>query len=205
MNRDYYSILGIPSSASDEEIKKAYRKLALRYHPDRNPDDPESEERFKAINEAYAALSDQQRRQAYDPADRRYSQPYWDEDILRDFDFSSLFREFGLRFDEEIRGRFFCRGRRGRCGRRRARFFERPLPETRFGFHGNAVHDLPLSQIEALRGTDREILMQRGGERKRYLIRIPAGVTMGTLIRLPLGDREGLHELYLRVRIVNNQ
>ena len=64
--RDYYDVLGVSRGASDQEIKSAYRKLALQHHPDRNPDDPESEERFKECSEAYAVLADTDKRAAYD-------------------------------------------------------------------------------------------------------------------------------------------
>ncbi len=64
--RDYYEILGVSRNATDEEIKKAYRKLALKYHPDRNPGDKEAEERFKEAAEAYEVLRDPQKRQIYD-------------------------------------------------------------------------------------------------------------------------------------------
>lgn len=67
---DYYQVLGVDEGASAEEIKKAYRRLARAYHPDRNPDDPEAEERFKAVQEAYGVLSDAQKRKAYDRARR---------------------------------------------------------------------------------------------------------------------------------------
>lgn len=65
-NKDYYDILGISKGASDDEIKKAYRKLAMKYHPDRNPDNKEAEEKFKDINEAYQVLSDPQKKSQYD-------------------------------------------------------------------------------------------------------------------------------------------
>src|SRR5438876_11732122 len=64
--RDYYETLGIAKNASDEEIKKAYRKLAMKHHPDRNPDSKTSEEKFKEVKEAYEMLSDSQKRDAYD-------------------------------------------------------------------------------------------------------------------------------------------
>ncbi|WP_287417305.1 DnaJ domain-containing protein, partial [Oceanithermus sp.] len=76
--KDYYAVLGVSRDASQEEIKKAYRKLALKYHPDKNPGDPSAEERFKEINEAYAVLSDPEQRARYDrfgTADPRQAHP----------------------------------------------------------------------------------------------------------------------------------
>ncbi len=64
--RDYYEVLGVSRTATTEEIKRAYRKLAIRFHPDKNPDDPQAEERFKEASEAYAVLSDPEKRAAYD-------------------------------------------------------------------------------------------------------------------------------------------
>src|SRR3989338_3219086 len=64
--KDYYEVLGVNRDASDEEIKKAYRKLAMKHHPDRNPDNPKAEEHFKEAKEAYETLSDGQKRAAYD-------------------------------------------------------------------------------------------------------------------------------------------
>src|ERR671918_1219337 len=64
--RDYYEVLGVNKDAAEDDIKKAYRKLAMKYHPDRNPDNPKAEEHFKEAKEAYEVLSDPQKRAAYD-------------------------------------------------------------------------------------------------------------------------------------------
>ncbi len=93
--RDYYEILGVEKKASVDDIKSAYRKLAMQYHPDRNKA-PDAEEKFKEISEAYAVLSDQNKRQQYDQfghagIDMRYSQ----EDIFRGVDFEDILRDFG--------------------------------------------------------------------------------------------------------------
>lgn len=135
--RDYYEILGVKKSATLDEIKKAYRELALRYHPDRvaHEQKKEAEEKFKEISEAYAVLSDSQKRALYDQyghsgIDQRYAY----EDIFKGADFSSVFEglgDFGLGgglFDEifsdlgfDISGR---QARRGRAASRRGRDLE---------------------------------------------------------------------------------
>src|ERR1700680_3758781 len=66
MPRDYYEVLGVKREASEDEIKKAYRKLARQYHPDRNPGDKQAEGRFKEVQDAYDVLSDKQKREQYD-------------------------------------------------------------------------------------------------------------------------------------------
>lgn len=111
--RDYYEILGVSRSASEEEIKKAYRKLALRYHPDRNPEDKAAEEKFKEASEAYQVLSDPERRAQYD----RYGHAAFEQGAgFGGFDFSTSFEDiFG-----DIFGDFFGTGR-GRGGRRARR------------------------------------------------------------------------------------
>jgi molecular chaperone DnaJ len=94
--RDYYDILGLPRNASKEQIKNEYRKLALKYHPDRNKS-PDAEEKFKGISEAYAILSDDEKRTQYDRfghagIDSRYST----EDIFRGVNFDEIFRDIGF-------------------------------------------------------------------------------------------------------------
>jgi molecular chaperone DnaJ len=112
MKRDYYDVLGVSRLASDEELKKAYRKLALRYHPDKNPGDREAEERFKEIGEAYAILCDAERRAQYD----RFGHAAFEQGGLGGFDFSAGFEDIL----GDLFGDFFGTGR-GRGGRTRAR------------------------------------------------------------------------------------
>lgn len=127
---DYYSILGVSHDATPEEIKKAYRKLALKYHPDRNPGNPQAEEEFKRVSEAYAVLMDSTKRAqydrmrtggfySYDGSDFSYSQ----EEIFRTFFsnreawdiFQELNRELsrmGIRFDEDFLNTIFFGGKK---------------------------------------------------------------------------------------------
>jgi DnaJ-class molecular chaperone len=112
--RDYYEVLGIKREASPQIIKEAYRKLAFQYHPDRNRGNPAGLEKMKDINEAYAVLSDPEKRRRYDTfsheygpsAYDRFRQTYSDEDIFRGSDIDQVFKEmtraFGFRNFEEI-------------------------------------------------------------------------------------------------------
>ena len=95
--KDYYSVLGLNKGVSDDEIKKAYRKLAMKYHPDRNEGDSKAESKFKEISEAYAVLSDKQKRDKYDQfGSEGFHQKFSQEDIFRDFDINEILRGFGF-------------------------------------------------------------------------------------------------------------
>jgi curved DNA-binding protein len=107
MAEDYYQVLGVKKDASKEEIKKAYRKLAMKYHPDHAKGDKAAEEKFKKISEAYAVLSDIEKRKEYDTFGAEgFRQKFSQEDIFRGFDPGDILREFGFGGD-------FFSGRRG--------------------------------------------------------------------------------------------
>ncbi len=94
MSEDYYKVLGVPKDASEDDIKKAFRNLALKLHPDINKSKT-SEEEFKKVNEAYAVLSNPQKRQQYDAyGPDQFGRTFSQEDIFRGFDINEIFRQF---------------------------------------------------------------------------------------------------------------
>jgi len=138
--KDYYELLGVNRNASDEEIKKAYRKLALQYHPDRNPGNKQAEERFKETSEAYQVLSDAQKRAKYD----QFGHAAFGEGgpFAGGFDFTAGFEDvFG-----DIFGEFFGAG----TGRRRGR-------------GEDLRYNLTLTFEEAVSGTEKKIKIPRHG------------------------------------------
>ncbi len=149
--QDYYEILGVPKDADKKQIKKAYRKLALKYHPDKNPS-KEATEKFKEISEAYAVLSDDEKRQMYDQyghagIDQRYST----EDIFRGTDFQDIFRNMGFDFGfgvEDIFDQFFGR----RTGFRR----QPHRPQGR-----DLRYDIEISLEDAYHGMETDIRIPR--------------------------------------------
>src|SRR5579875_3954520 len=116
--RDYYEVLGVPRNAGADEIKKAYRKVAMQYHPDRNPGDKSAEEKFKEAAEAYEVLRDQDKRAQYDryghagvSGNGRGGHPNMED----------IFSQFGDIFGDDIFGSFFGGGQRTRSGGQRTR------------------------------------------------------------------------------------
>ncbi len=119
MTVDHYRTLGLPLEATQQDIKKAYRRLAMQHHPDRNGGDPESEERLKEINEAYRILGDEDKRRRYDIQSRPHFENYifYEEDA--DDDLVRVFRKFSqMGFNIKRAGGCGRKGfGRGGCGR----------------------------------------------------------------------------------------
>ena len=154
--RDFYEVLGVAKGASREEIKKAYRQLAIKYHPDRNQGDKESEEKFKEATEAYEILADDRKRRAYDQYGfagvNGMGQPTAQ-------DFSTIFQGF-----EDIFGDFsgFFDSFFGSTGSRRR------SSRGGFGQQGSDLrYDMEISFLDAAFGTKREISYAQGGEMRR--------------------------------------
>jgi len=198
--KDYYSILGVSKTATDDEIKKAFRKLARKHHPDLNPGDKAAEAKFKELNEANEVLGDPEKRKKYDELGanwRAYEQggarpgPQWQSPAgggyrtMTPEEMQAMFGE-GDPFSDFFHTFFggagdVHAGGRGRAGRTR----QRPAREQL-----EAVAELTLE--EAFRGTTRRVM--RDGKEQPIEVRIPAGVTEGSRVRA--GD------LYLTVRVL---
>jgi len=213
--KDYYKLLGVSKSASPEEIKKAYRKLALKYHPDQNQGDKTAEDKFKEISEAYAVLSDATKRKQYDMFgaegfERRFSQ----DDIFRDFDFGSVFKEFGFGSGgrgQNIFSQIFGGGMgqaqfRGRGSPYNSSFGGRPQ-----GMKGqDLVYELPITLEEAVTTTNKVISYQIGDQQEKISVKVPAGVSTGKKLRVPGKGQPGHYggpngNLYVQIRVLDHQ
>ena len=194
--KDYYAILGVPKTASDDEIKRAYRKLARKHHPDLNPGDKSAEAKFKELNEANEVLGDADKRRKYDelganwrmyenqpPPPRggfaagpgggfRTVTPEEMDELLGETSFSDFFSTF------------FGGAGPTRTGGRRAR-----ANRARRGSDVEAVGEVTLE--EAFAGTSRRVAVTRGGKEHTVEIRIPAGVHDGARIRAAGEGGEG--------------
>ncbi len=210
--RDYYKILGVDRQASEEDIKRAYRKLAMKYHPDRNPDDKQAEEKFKEINEANQVLGDPQRRARYDQLGDSYHRWQqrggapggfnWDEWVARSPGGGNVRVEVGGledlfggglgNFSEFFRSIFGGMGDMGA-----------PMPGRRQAAMPAYQHEVTISLAEAFQGTTRRIEV----DGRRLEVKIPRGARTGTKIRVSdaYSDSSGRKaDLFLLVRVADD-
>ncbi len=199
--KDYYQVLGVPRSASADEIRTAYRKLAMKYHPVRNPNDKQAEDRFKDANEAYQVLSDPQKRARYDQLGSAYSswqnrgapgggfdwsqwttgQPGGGQQVNFEDFFGGGAGGFSDFFSAIFGGMPTGGSAAGRFSPRMARQNEQPVN---------------ISLTEAYAGTSR--VLEGGG--KRVTIRIPAGVKTGSKVRAAGAAPDG-SDVYLKINV----
>ncbi|MCU0580054.1 MAG: DnaJ domain-containing protein [Desulfobacterota bacterium] len=196
--KDYYKILGTDKKASAEDIKKAYRKLAMKYHPDRNKGDKKAEEKFKELSEAYAVLSDKEKRKQYDTfGSSGFQQRYSQEDIFKGFDFSNIFREFGFGGAGGFEGIFSGQGRTG--GGRQYRTYGQPGGGRGFEYGdpfsyyegagmaqkgADRLYELPISLREAAFGAEKTLTLPSDKKTEKLSVKIPAGITTGKKLRM---------------------
>ena len=209
--KDYYQVLGVERKASQDEIKRAYRKLAMKYHPDRNPDSKEAEEKFKEINEAYQVLNDPQKRSHYDRFGASYSQwqqrgapgnfnwgdwfggagaPGGGARVQYD-DIGNMFGGAGgTGFSDFFEALFGGMGGMGAGARPRSRAQAQPQ---------HYEQPITISLEEAYQGTVR-VLESNG---RRVQVKIPAGAKSGTKVRVR-GEAPDGGDLYLKVDVAKD-
>lgn len=211
--RDYYETLGVAKTATEDEIKSAFRKLARKHHPDVAKDKKAAEETFKQINEAYEVLGDREKRKKYDELGSNWNQPggfqpppnwgagggtRWSGGDGVEFEFGGTgFSDFFEAFFGGGRGRSAFGG-----------FGQRPATAER----GSDVEaDIMVTLEEALHGSTRQVSLRRAGSEKleKYQVKIPRGVREGQRIRLAgqgeageYGGKSG--DLFLRVRLARH-
>ncbi|MFH1154699.1 MAG: DnaJ C-terminal domain-containing protein [Pseudomonadota bacterium] len=190
---DYYKLLGISKDATEADIKKAYRKLALKYHPDKNEGDKTAESKFKEISEAYAVLSDKEKRQQYDTyGSAGFQQRFSQEDIFRNFDLGDILKEFGFGSGGSRGGFSFNFGQGGGNTSHRARGCN-PFAQGMGGGQARSrqvkgsdlEYEVGLTLEEIINGTSKTITINRGDASDTITVKIPKGLVSGKKIRIP--------------------
>tara|TARA_B100000686_G_scaffold354573_1_gene465522 strand:+ start:5380 stop:6315 length:936 start_codon:yes stop_codon:yes gene_type:complete len=217
MSNNYYQILGVSSSASMDDLKKAYRKKAMDYHPDRNKDDPKAEEMFKQVSEAYAVLSDKEKRKQYDMfGSEGFRKRFSQEDIFRDFDINDILRNFGMDLGASS-GKSF-QGGPFRRGTHFGPFSSMRNPSSSIFEHGfprkpdfspkrgeDLEKSINISFKESIIGGEVVLNIDRNGQKEKTNVKIPPGIGDRQKLRLSKKGYRGstgyYGDLYLKVQV----
>jgi curved DNA-binding protein len=211
--KDYYQTLGVPRTATADELKKSFRKLAREFHPDVAKDKKKAEEKFKEINEAYEVLSDADKRKKYDELGANWKsgaefrpppghggfaggQPFRHTRGMSSDDFQTHFGGTGFSdfFEQMFGGQRPGNGFSGRGG-----FAGEPAAEESRDIEG----DIMVTLEEAKRGSLRTVTIRHENRTDSHQVKIPAGITEGQKLRIA-GRGEHGGDLYLRVRLAKH-
>lgn len=212
--KDYYQSLGVPRTASEAEIKKAFRKLAREFHPDVAKDKKKAEEKFKEINEAYEVLGDANKRKKYDELGANWKsgaefrpppghggfgggQPFRGGRPMSSEDFSTHFG--GTGFSDFFEQLFGAQRRANGSFGGRGGFAAEPEAEESRDIEG----DIMVTLEEAKRGSVRTVTVRSDNRTDSHQVKIPAGITEGQKLRIA-GRGEHGGDLYLRVRLARH-
>ena len=207
--KDFYQVLGVPRTASAEEIKKAYRRLAKQYHPDVNKGDKSAENRFKEISEAYNVLSDPEQKKKFDMFGQAYDKAAggggfqgYQQASGQGFN-QANFEGFGGDLGDIMKDLFDMGGvkrtryKQSRTGPRR----QQPVADGQ-----DMITDVEISFVDAAKGTQRAITIKRGEKTEKLTVKIPAGVDNGSKVRVSGkggfgygGGKPG--DLFLRIHV----
>lgn len=191
--KDYYKILGVNKNSTEKEIKNAYRKLAKKYHPDLNPDDPQAQEKLKDINEAYEVLGDEEKRRRYDTFGQGTNFTNGQHFDPSDFGFDNFGRGFTYTYGNDKGFDGFSDFFNMFFGNRRNFTGERPRQRYESSIY--------VTLKEAYNGITKNVTLNVGHERRTISVNVPKGILPGKKIKIN-GDRVGLNgDIYLEVNI----
>ncbi|MFA7533958.1 MAG: DnaJ domain-containing protein, partial [Tissierellaceae bacterium] len=187
--KDYYKVLEVDKSASQDEIKKSYRKLAKKYHPDLNPDDSKAQEKFKEINEAYEVLGDEEKKKKYDTFGSGYNftnGQHFDPSQYgfggHTYTYSTSDGDFSDFFNMFFGGMNDSTGRGGRGGFDLGNLFggkragKKPSPSYE--------SELTITLEEGYSGVEKQVALNIGGESKSLAVNVPKGILPGKKLRV---------------------
>jgi curved DNA-binding protein len=221
MAEDYYKILGVDKIASADDIKKAYRKLALKWHPDKNPNNKAAEDNFKKISEAYAVLSDPEKRKNYDMfgSAEQFRQQYSQEDIFKNVDLDDILRNLGFGGFRRGGTRTFRTTSRAGGGGSYSNMDADPFADF-FSGSGQRFSDMPqkgqdlqynlsITLEESVMGAEKKLALQKEENVEEINIKIPPGINAGKKLRLSGKGTSGIDggppgDLYLNINILSH-
>lgn len=206
--KDYYNILGVDKNASNDEIKKAYRKLAKKYHPDLNPNDQKAQEKFKEINEAYEVLGDEDKKKKYDTFGNGYNFTNGQNFDPSQYGFTNFGNGYKYTYTSgggegfsDFFNMFFGGG--GDFGIND--LFNRGSTRTGPSRSQSYESELNISLEEGYNGTTKTLSLRIGNENKSLSVKVPKGILPGKKIKIK-GEKAGINgDVYLKINFIPDE